>query len=133
MKNWQRILKKEEAWTLRFDELVQELPDMLEKALLQDGFEPEGEWDEELEGYRNAEESDALGGILTSRPAMEHEEHSDVTTEFDLYYDGLFQELRVANYTGMDGIYITTDDWTDHDLLELGEVREQVERWLNRN
>ena len=42
-------------------------------------------------------------------------------------------QRRINEVEGSNDHYLFGDDWTDHDLLELGEVREQVERWLNRN
>ena len=122
--NWFNVLKND------WQEVANEVSEKLERALNEDGFEPEGEWDEEVEGYRDASDSTHLNGMIESRPEMEHEEHPDVTTEFDLYYrDSTNDELRVANYTGMHGIYITYDDWSQENLSQLMDLNRELDEW----
>ena len=111
-----------------WEETANAVAEKLERALNEDGFEPEGEWVEELDGYRDATDSVHLSGMIESRPEMEHEEHDDITTEFDLYYNG----LRVANYTGTQGIWITYDDWSKHEWVELVELERELDEWLKR-
>tara|TARA_R110002020_G_scaffold363413_1_gene575711 strand:- start:5380 stop:5736 length:357 start_codon:yes stop_codon:yes gene_type:complete len=96
-----------------------------------------GDYDEEMEGYRDASNftfenyrGTNESGDIEVEPTMTHEEDDEITMEFDINFDGYtmneenkaeFYQLRLGSYTGTEGVYLASEDWqeSDRETLEL--------------
>ena len=116
------IVKKE----LPFNELVNEVADELDDFLSSE-MEVTGDYDDEKEGYRDAETS-----YLTIKypdfeikvePEMTDDEDDDITIEYDLY----FNNVRLGSYTGSYGHYIAAEDWVESDREDLEELLDALQ------
>ena len=115
--SWFSIVKKE----LPFNELVDEVADELDDFLTTE-MEVSGDYDDEKEGYRNAE-TDYLSikypdSEIKVEPSMTDDEDDDITTEYDLY----FNDVRLGSYTGSYGHYISASDWEEYERKDLEEL-----------
>jgi|10_taG_2_1085330.scaffolds.fasta_scaffold00959_21 hypothetical protein len=127
-----------------WQETARNVADKLEQALNEDGLDPEGEWIEELGGYRDSTDSTYLSGIIEMEPTFTWDEVNDsedyqgdentenITVEFDLNYDSLFGGLRVGSYTGNEGLYVAYEDWTKHDWVELVQLERDLDEYMER-
>jgi hypothetical protein len=130
--SWKDILKKETVnLTDLTNKIINPLNDFLNEQLV-----ISGEYDEELDGYRDAEEEEyrlGLGGRIKIIPDMTHEEHDDVTTELDIEYypkDDYYNGIRLGSYTGGEGHYIASEDWSEHDLKALLSLHHDLSYWF---
>tara|TARA_R100000781_G_scaffold110566_1_gene76100 strand:+ start:4112 stop:4498 length:387 start_codon:yes stop_codon:yes gene_type:complete len=127
--SWKDILKKETVnLTDLTNKIINPLNDFLNEQLV-----IRGEYDEELDGYRDAGEDEyRIGrGRIKIIPDMTHDEHDDVTTEFDIEYygeDDYYNGVRLGSYTGGEGHYLASEDWSEHDLEVLLSLYRDLSR-----
>ena len=102
------------------NELINPLEDYINS-----NWTPDGEYDEEKDGYYNA---DNQSNLYISYPDVEIIIEPDVDTdglvrEMDLY----FKDTRLGSYTGSSGFYMAIDEWKDYNLDDLKELLEALE------
>jgi hypothetical protein len=138
---WQQILKKDKP----INELIDSVVNKLKENFSGDFMIENGDWDDEMEGYRDASDftyktlnKGGQGGEIIVEPSMEHEDDDEITTEFDINFEGYVidysdehkmysYDLRLGSYTGMDGVYFTSEDWDKGDGLALELLDELLE------
>jgi len=118
---WWAIIKNEDITDLK-----NEVVNMLEQSETIGGTTPEGEYDDELDGYRDSGET-YVTDYISLEPAHEHEEHNEVTIEFDLNFFDYENQLHLGSYTGDSGYYFTFEDWGEADREALLAVKEHLE------
>jgi hypothetical protein len=136
---WKNILKKD-----NINELINKVRRKLDSFLLGNFMIDIGEWDDEMQGYRDASnfthedftDSARKGGSIEVEPQYDHPDDSDITIEFDIIFDGFIVDenrkyhgidLRLGSYTGSDGIYIASEDWEEYDREALELLDELLE------
>lgn len=118
---WWAIIKNEQD----LHDLKNEVANMLEQSEDIGGTTPEGEYDEELNGYRGSGET-YVTDYISLEPVHEHEEDSEVTIEFDLNFYDYENQLHLGSYTGDSGYYFTFEDWDEADRAALLAVKEHL-------
>ena len=112
---------------MSFDDLQQQvalkLDDFLSEHLVIEG----GDWEEELEGYRDASKFSVYinypNGEIVISPSNTLEGNDDITESYEIDYEG----LRIGSYTGMEGHYIASHDWKKDDTEALQELYNSLE------
>tara|TARA_R110000850_G_scaffold4256_2_gene19772 strand:+ start:580 stop:957 length:378 start_codon:yes stop_codon:yes gene_type:complete len=116
--SWQDILKNKTS----IDDLISEVDEGLEEFLNSELLISGGDWEEELEGYRDASKFSLYinypNGEIEISPSDTHEDDDDITVSYEIDYEG----LRIGSYTGMEGHYIASHDWGENDREDLQEL-----------
>ena len=124
--NWQDILKNTEL-----KDISNRVTDLLDE-LLNSKLAMDGEYHEEEDGYTDSQGVEIFlkypSDSITVRPL--HEEyfdklHGKMVTEYEIKYDNLL----LGYYTGEEGHFITSYDWTDADLPELKTLEKLLEEF----
>jgi len=112
--SWKNILKRDELHTIT-NELINPLEDYINS-----NWTPDGEYDEEKDGYYNADnQSDLYISYPDVKIRIEPDEDTDgLVREMNLY----FKDTRLGSFTGNSGLYLATDEWKDYNLDDLKEL-----------
>ena len=120
--SWKNILKEE----LEITDLGNQVADMLESDDSIMSISPDGDYDDELEGYRDTGET-YVTEYISLEPTTESEEDDEVTIEFDLNFYDYQLHLRLGSYTGSEGYYIAVEDWGEEDREALLALKQHLE------
>tara|TARA_R110000824_G_scaffold140134_3_gene305714 strand:+ start:5005 stop:5412 length:408 start_codon:yes stop_codon:yes gene_type:complete len=133
--SWKEILKAK-----TFNDLINEVINKLEDHMQGNFTIDRGEYDEEMEGYKDASSftyhTFSKGDSIEVEPTDTHWEDQDITVGFDINFSGHTMDedrnyndlsLRLGSYTGTDGLFIAAGDWKEYDREALELLNELLE------